>query len=200
MSEVPLVREVARRQIQACAMSVVDQLKKRMGETDVLRSLGIVSPQIFDHFDQTTFDGLLDTFCEHFGASKAGHNALVNAERLKEQRDDYETYCQARVQHLLPESEVGNVPRVVQFWRSMAQFDIIPRKCSEWIIVAKLALTMVSGSVSDGRAFSAMNSTKNDLRNRLDTNLEACLLVYMQDLFTTATFPYGELQESLKSM
>jgi hypothetical protein len=29
------------------------------------------------------------------------------------------------------------------------------------------------------------------LRNRLDTNSEACLLVYMQDLFTTATFSYG---------
>jgi hypothetical protein len=38
------------------------------------------------------------------------------------------------------------------------------------------------------------------LRNRLDTCLEACLLLYMQDLFTTATFPYGELQEGLKSM
>jgi hypothetical protein len=38
------------------------------------------------------------------------------------------------------------------------------------------------------------------LRNRLDTNLEACLLVYMQDLFTTATFAYGELQERLMSM
>jgi hypothetical protein len=38
------------------------------------------------------------------------------------------------------------------------------------------------------------------LRTRLDTNLEACLLVYMQDLLTTATFPYGKLQEKLKSM
>jgi hypothetical protein len=59
---------------------------------------------------------------------------------------------------------------------------------------------MVSGSVSDERAFSAMNFIKNDLRNRLDTNLEACLLVYMQNLFITAIFPYGELQERLKSM
>jgi hypothetical protein len=58
---------------------------------------------------------------------------------------------------------------------------------------------MVSGSVSDKRAFSAMNFIKNDLRNRLDTNLEACLHVYMQDLFTTATFSLwraaGEAQE-----
>jgi hypothetical protein len=46
---------------------------------------------------------------------------------------------QARVQQLLRESEVRHVPRVEQFWRSMAQFDIIPRKCSEWIIAAKVA-------------------------------------------------------------
>jgi hypothetical protein len=55
-----------------------------------------------------------------------------------------------------------------------------------------------------------MNFIKNDLCNRLDTNLEACLLVFVQDhaqtrgeqidLFTTATFTYGELQERLKSM
>jgi hypothetical protein len=64
---------------------------------------------------------------------------------------------QARVQYLLPESEVGNLPRGEQFWRSMAQFDIIRKKCSEWIIVTKMALAMVSGSVSDERAFSAMN-------------------------------------------
>jgi hypothetical protein len=80
---------------------------------------------------------------------------------------------QARVQYLLPESEVGNFPQVEQFCRSMAQFDIIPMKCSEWIIVTKMALAMVSGSVSDERAFAAMYFIKNDLRNRLDTNLEA---------------------------
>jgi hypothetical protein len=59
---------------------------------------------------------------------------------------------------------------------------------------------MVSGSVSDERTFSAMNFIKNDLCNRLDTNLEACLLVYMQNLLATATFPYEQLQqERLKS-
>jgi hypothetical protein len=54
---------------------------------------------------------------------------------------------------------------------------------------------MVSGSVLDERAFSAMNFIKNDLCNRPDTNVEACLLVYMQDLLATATFPYEQLQQ-----
>jgi hypothetical protein len=43
-------------------------------------------------------------------------------------------------------------------------------------IVAKKALAMVSGSLSDERAFSAMKFIKNDLLYGLDTNLEACLL------------------------
>jgi hypothetical protein len=59
----------------------------------------------------------------------------------------------------------------------MAQFDIIPRKCSGWIIVTKMTLAMVRSSVSDDRVFPAMNFINNDLRNGLNTNLEACLLV-----------------------
>jgi hypothetical protein len=78
-------------------MSVADQLEERMGGTEELRFLGRVFPQIFDHIDQTRFDGLLDTFCEHFSASKAGHNSVENAERLKEQTDDFAKYGQARV-------------------------------------------------------------------------------------------------------
>jgi hypothetical protein len=45
----------------------------------------------------------------------------------------------------------------------MGQFDMIPRKCSEWITVARIALTKVRGSVSDERAFSSLNFMKNDL-------------------------------------
>jgi hypothetical protein len=82
----------------------------------------------------------------------------------------------------------------------MAQCDVLPRKCSEWVIAARIALIMVSGSVSDERAFPTMNFLKNDPCNRLNTNLEACLLVYMQDLFTTVTFPYEQLQEWLKAL
>jgi hypothetical protein len=71
---------------------------------------------------------------------------------------------------------------------------------SRSMAVAEVAFTMVSGSVADERAFSAMNFIKKYLRNRLDTNLEACLLVHMQDMFTTAIFPCEHLQERLKSM
>lgn len=47
--------------------------------------------------------------------------------------------------------------------------------------VAKIALAMLRGSFADEREFCVLNFIKNDLRNRLDTNLEACLLTYLQD-------------------
>jgi hypothetical protein len=59
------------------------------------------------------------------------------------------------------------------FQAGMAQFVIIVSMCAEWIIVAKIASTMVSGGITDERAFSALNCISNDLYNRLDTNLEA---------------------------
>jgi hypothetical protein len=199
MQQVVLVREAVKEKVAACAMSVVAQLRERMGDTPMFRSLGIVFPQIFNSFDEEQFDSLVTTFCSHFGVSKQGHSALIDADKLRDQQDEYIRYGKARVQFLSGDSK-PDVPLVVQFWRSMSSFEVIPQKCSEWIKVAKIALTMVSGSVADERAFSAMNFIKNDLRNRLDTNLEACLLTYMQDMFTTATFPYAKLSEMMGSV
>lgn len=82
----------------------------------------------------------------------------------------------------------------------MHSFETISISCSEWVIAANIVLTMISGSVADERAFSAMKFIKNDLRNRLDVNLEACLLAYMQNFFTTGNFPYAELGKVLKEL
>ena len=76
-------------------------------------------------------------------------------------------------------------------------FQVIRQTCSEWLVVASIALMMVSGSVADERAFSAMNFIKNVLRNRLHVNLEACVMMYAQDMLTTASFPYEELDKAL---
>ena len=42
-----------------------------------------------------------------------------------------------------------------------------------------------------------MNFIKNLLRNRLDVNLEACVMMYAQNMFTTAYFLYEELEKAL---
>jgi hypothetical protein len=86
-----------------------------------------------------------------------------------------------------------NVPRVVQFWRSFSQFEVIRKRCPEWFKVAHIALTVMSGSVASELAFPAMNFIKSDELNRLVAHLEACVQVYTQDMFTLSTFPYEKL-------
>jgi hypothetical protein len=49
-------------------------------------------------------------------------------------------YGKARAELLPPEGEKSAVPRVVQFCRNMDQFEVIAKKCPEWILVAKIAL------------------------------------------------------------
>ena len=76
----------------------------------------------------------------------------------------------------------------------MSQFETLKRVVPEWFRAAEIALTVVSGSVADERVFSAMNFIKSDVRHRLDANLEACVQVYTQDLFTLSTFPFEKLR------
>ena len=65
--------------------------------------------------------------------------------------------------------------------------------CSEYLVLAELALVMVPGSVEDERLFSAMNFMKNDLRNKLkNPHLTAEVRLFFSRQFTVETFPYME--------
>ena len=57
--------DVCDAQVSECVQSVAAKLKEKMGKTDLFRSLGMVVPQVFDHFHAEKFDKLLDTLCEH---------------------------------------------------------------------------------------------------------------------------------------
>jgi hypothetical protein len=76
---------------------------------------------------------------------------------------------------------------------TLSQFATIRHLCPQWFTAAEICLTVVCGSVADERVFSAMNFIKNDIRNRLETHLDACVQVYTQDLFDVQSFPYHEL-------
>jgi hypothetical protein len=48
-------------QVEKYAKAVVQQLRSRMGESDLLRSLGVVFPRTFDNFDFDAFTAMTDT-------------------------------------------------------------------------------------------------------------------------------------------
>ena len=62
---------------------------------------------------------------------------------------------------------------------------------SEYFKLVDLCQTMILGSVEDERVFSSLSFIKNNLRNRLEKNLDTCLRLYTtkHDL---STFPFEE--------
>ena len=85
--------------------------------------------------------------------------------------------------------------RFVLLWQSMTTSDAAEVRLSEYIKLAKLAMTVVGTSVNDERAFSAISFVKSPERNRLDEHLEVAVRAKYQGQFTYETFP---MQEGLK--
>ena len=83
----------------------------------------------------------------------------------------------------------------VLLWQRMTTSDATEVQLSEYITLAKLAMTVVGTSMNDERAFSAMSFVKSPERNRLDEHLEVAVRAKYQGQFTYETFP---IQEGLK--
>jgi hypothetical protein len=78
-----------KKQVEKCAKAVVQQLRSRMGESDLLRSFGVVFPQTFDNFDFDASTAMADTFANHFGSSKMVFEPLINQKDYKEEEDKF---------------------------------------------------------------------------------------------------------------
>ena len=64
----------------------------------------------------------------------------------------------------------------VAFWQSLTRAQYIADSCSEFVRLAKLAATIVPGSVEAERVFSTMSYIKNKQRNWLEQR-HLCLAV-----------------------
>ena len=95
--------------------------------------------------------------------------------------------------HMMRMTQPPHCQKRAAFWRELcfdAQFKV---NCSEYLVLAELALVMVPASVEDERLFSAMNFIKNDLRNSLkNPHLTAAVRLFFSRQFTVETFPYME--------
>jgi hypothetical protein len=82
--------------------------------------------------------------------------------------------------------------RFAQMWSMLTQSEHGEAELSDFIRLAKLALTVVGTSVNDERAFSAMSFVKTPERNGLGRHLELAVRAKYQGQFTFQTFPTDE--------
>jgi hypothetical protein len=67
MLEIPQIVQLVKSQVEKCVESVVVQLKERISEPELLRSLGIVFPQTIDSFDAGAFSEMVMVFLNILG-------------------------------------------------------------------------------------------------------------------------------------
>jgi hypothetical protein len=74
--EIPQIVQLVKSQVEKCVESVVVQLKERMSEPKLLRSLRIVFPQTFDSFDAEAFNDMVIVFLSILGLRSTTINHL----------------------------------------------------------------------------------------------------------------------------
>jgi hypothetical protein len=123
--------------------------------------------------------------------------ALIDGERLQNEKDQLQSlalYFAPRICDgaIAPKSVKSRAERLACMWQAMSLSPSAKQHIGEFSRLAKLMLTVVSGSVADERVFSALEVMKGARRNRLNTHLECCVLLKAQSLLTLQTFPFDK--------
>ncbi|PNG93959.1 hypothetical protein TSOC_015291 [Tetrabaena socialis] len=124
---------------------------------------------------------------------------LIDVAKLREQRSAYMLEAKERAEVLCAALDRGaTYPKgtFTAFWTDLTRVPGVADSCSEYARLARLAATIVPGSVEAERAFSTMSYIKNKQRNRLkQPHLSACVRMKVQDWYSVSNFPYaGALQ------
>ncbi|KAH7415371.1 hypothetical protein KP509_14G039800 [Ceratopteris richardii] len=92
----------------------------------------------------------------------------------------------------------SNPGAMTKLWKKLDISPFLKESMSEYFKVSNLYLTMILGSVEDGRLWSSLTFIRNAMRNRLNKNLDTCLRLFVSksDL---ETFPFEEAYAIWKS-
>ena len=66
---------------------------------------------------------------------------------------------------------------VIKLWTNLGESQFLQENMSEYFKLVDLCQTMILGSVEDKRMFSALSFLKSKLRNKLDNNVDTCLIL-----------------------
>lgn len=92
-----------------------------------------------------------------------------------------------------------DVSSFTRLWRSVDANSYLWHALSEQLIVAKIAVVIVLGSVQDEHTFGTVSFMKNWLCNRLSTNLGLVVMFKSQRIFSLDTFSYDSAYKSWRN-
>ncbi|KAG2433625.1 hypothetical protein HYH02_012554 [Chlamydomonas schloesseri] len=121
---------------------------------------------------------------------------LLDIAKLRSQKVLFAPEAHEQAVCVLEAQETGlKLPKgsFVAFWQSMTRSAYQLDTYGEFARLAKLAATIVPGSVEAERVFSTMSYIKNKQRNRLEQrHLSLAVRMKVQRWFTVADFPYSK--------
>ena len=79
---------------------------------------------------------------------------------------------------------------VIKLWTILGESQFLQENMSEYFKLVDLCQTMPLGSVEDERMFSALSFLKSKLRNKLDKNVDTCLILYVTK-YDITNFPFN---------
>jgi hypothetical protein len=114
-----------------------------------------------------------------------GKNSNVQGEEIEGILDSSKLYQQANLfgQTMLAQYFGLEKPiehgAITRLWTNLAESQYLEETMLEYFKLADLCQTMILGSVSDERMFSALSFLKSKLRNKLDKHMDTCLRLYV---------------------
>ena len=79
---------------------------------------------------------------------------------------------------------------VIKPWQKVSQNTLMVQQLFEFIKVAKIAVTIVLGSVEDEHTFSTLGFMKSTLHNHFGSHLDTTMKVFSQPFYKQDSFLY----------
>ena len=91
-----------------------------------------------------------------------------------------------------------SVNPLTKLWQSLGSNALLIHSFPEYFKLAKMAMTIVLGSVEDERAFSIVGFVKGKLRSKLGDHLPLSVQMFTHKFFSLKNFPYIEVVQIWK--
>jgi hypothetical protein len=114
---------------------------------------------------------------------------ILDAQTLCFQKSLFKLTMKSNIEEAMEEPQDRYV--LMKLWQKVSQNLLMVQRLSEFIKIAKIAVTAVLGNVEDERIFSTLGFMKSKFYNYLSSHLNTTVKMFSQPFYKHDTFPYN---------